>query len=314
MTTILTTPPAPGTPEWTACVSASKVPAMIRDADGNWAGLGYLTAYQQYKQIKGEYEEQHSDFMLKKFDKAHKMEAVAAKWWTTQQHTPEQWQLSDGEVTFANPNLGTDNYPVIATIDFVATNTTTGEQVGLECKNPDNAGLRPNWVIQTHAQKITAQLDRHELVVYPDNGEPQIAPADNPALDAKVADDIAHFIHLLEADQAPDPDDYAIDADTIAAIDQAKRDIEEAQQRLEALKQDVEQRMGNHKRAVYGDTVIATRTAGRFAQSRLPKDMQDIAKEDRFKKTSTKFDADAFKKEYPDAYAAATGDDIISFR
>lgn len=314
MTTILTTPPAPGTEEWKRTISASKVPSMIRDADDNWAGIGYLTAHQQYKQIKGEYEEQHSDFMLKKFDKAHKMESVAAKWWITQQHTPEQWQLSDGEVTFHNPTLGTENYPVIATIDFVATNTVTGEQVGLECKNPDAAGLRPNWVIQTHAQKITAQLDRHELIVYPDNGEPQIAPADNPALDAKVADDIAHFIRLLEDDQAPDPDDYAIDADTIAAIDQAKRDIEEAQERLATLKKDVEQRMGHHKRAVYGDTVIATRTAGRFSKARIPEQYQELAQDPKFTKTSTRFDADAFKKAHPDAYAAATGEDIISFR
>lgn len=302
---ILTDPPAPGSEEWARTITASKVPPMIRDADGNFAGFGYITAWEQYQELKGEVVDDPNDFMLKRFKAALAIEQKAAEWWIAQQDNPDEWELSDGEVAYHNPL-----YPFFgfATVDRVATNTRTGEQVILEIKNPDVGGVKPGWVVQHLAQQETSGITTGGLIIWPRIGEPEWHPIahDQAKIDAIMAD-VAAFAERLDNNDEPAGGNIQLTQDDMDDLAEAQKLLDDAEKNLAAIKQSIIDKLGDHKRATFDGKVILTSQAGKFAASRIPKEHQALTKSDKFMTTSKKFDAKKFAAEYPDLYADAIG-------
>lgn len=296
--------PAPGTPEWRTAITASKVPPMIRDKDGNYAGFGYISAWHQYEQLKGRYVQEFSDFMLKKFDKAHAAEIDAINWWINQQDNPDDWSV-EREVAFHNPA-----HPCIdfATVDWVATHTPTGDKHILEVKNPNKGGIRAGWIIQHRVQRIASGINQGGLIIYPENGTPEYHPIDqDAAADQAILDDINAFKNLLDADTPPAGGDLVLTDELMGRYDAALAAVAAAEKELSIIKEELQNHLGTNKRAVYDGKVVVSASSGKFAQSRLDAEHKKLAKDDRFRieSTSRKFDEDAFKAEYPEAYEAA---------
>ena len=76
-------PPAPGTPDWQRTITASKVPAMIRDRfTGEYLGIDYLSAFERFMEMTGQWEQPIDAKTQAMFDDAHDAEDYAVNvWW-----------------------------------------------------------------------------------------------------------------------------------------------------------------------------------------------------------------------------------------
>lgn len=310
---VLDNAPAPGTDEWTATVTASKVPPMALNAEGEYAGFGYLTAWQTFELLKGRYVETFNDFMLKKFAEAHAAEQDAAEWWIQQQERPEDWMLSAGEVAFTHPGYVFNGRHPIATIDRVATHLPTGYRVGLEVKRPDTMKTNPGWIIQTICQHEWSDVNENNLIIWPaDTGvlvlpiKPTRAQVDN------LMGDIAAFCERLDNDDEPANGEVILTDDIVAELAAAKEALAAAEERVATIQQRIADTLGQHKRALHNGKAIAYRVSGRFAQGRVPDEYKHLLKDEKYRKTA--FDQKKFAKDHPEAYAAALGDSSITFK
>ena len=305
---VIDNPPAPGSEAWQTSITASKVPSMIRDADGKFANLGYLTAWEVYEQIKGRYTPEHTDFMLARFERAHDEEQPACEWWVAQQDKPEDWMLSESEVAFYNPEVP---FLTFVTIDRVATHLPTGERTRLEVKNPEFPGLQPGWFFQS---EIGSGL-KGGIIVSPVNGEREWHPTVVTDADkATVIADIAHFAFLLATDTAPEDGDKQVPADLLARLEDAKAAKKIADAALKAAKEEVEHALGINRRLLHGDKVVAYRSEGKFSQGRVPKEHAAALEDPEVFTTVNAFDAEKFHTKYPDLYEAAIGAPTITVK
>lgn len=308
----LTDAPAPGTDAWNATITASKVPPMITLPTGEYAGYGYLTAWEQYEEIKGRYDREVSDYMQAIFDAAHEREQPAVEQWVEAQENPHHWEIHLQEA-WTNPELPFSNF---ATLDARAYNTETDETRALEVKSPISGGQQPGWAIQTVAQHIMSGIKAVDLIVYPFSAQRITTyPADlNPALVSKVRGDMEAFYKLLQDDTPPPGGDVQVNAETYKKIKALKAAEKKAKEDYEKAKQDlidyVKQNEG--KRAVHGDERVATLIDGRFAKSRVPDEYADILTGDDVTVTTTKLDEKKLKKKYPWVYAAGLGDPYLT--
>ena len=310
---VLDNPPAPGSDEWTTRISASKVAPMIRNEDGDYAGFGYITAWQTWRMLKGMFTQDFNDFMLRKFDAAHEVEAHAAQWWISQQDNPDDWMLSDGEVTFVDPRYTFHGQHPTATPDYVATHLPTGQRTGIEVKNPDTPKVNNGWVIQSFCQHEWSGLDAITLIVWPSDGDNLVIPI-NPTRDQvnAIMADITAFSTLLDNNEEPAGGDLDLAEDIVNELKDAKQAVADAEARLEAAKAAALAAASFYKRGVYDGKVVITRTPGRFAKGRVPEQFAHLLNDEKFTKTS--FDTSAFAKAHPDVYDMARGDDILTLK
>lgn len=309
---IITDAPEPGTDAWNETITASKVPPMITLPTGEYAGYGYLTAWEQYEEIKGRYTREVSDYMQAIFDAAHEREQPAIEQWVDNQDHPEHWEIHLQEA-WTNPQLP---YPNLATLDARATNTETGETRVLEAKSPISGGLQTGWVIQNVAQHIITGITAADIIVYPfTTNQITTHTTDlNNALVSKVRADMNAFNALLESDTPPPGGDVQLDEDTYVKIKALKAAEKKAKEDYEQAKHDLIAYVQQHegKRAVHGDERVATLVDGRFAKSRVPAEYADILTGDDVTVTTTKLDEKKLKAKYPWVYAAGLGDPYLT--
>ena len=311
---VLDNPPAPGTEAWTTAITASKVPPMARNPEGEFAGLGYITAFEQYEQLKGRFTQEFSTFMLARFEQAHAMEEPAAQWWVNQQARPQDWELSEGEVAFHNPAFPALDF---ATVDRVATNTVTGEKIALEVKNPDNPGLQPGWVIQRIAQQIASGL-KGGVIVAPRTGvqdfqffELNFSDTEQEVIEAHIL----YFKELLDTDTPPPGGVIELAEDELDELKKATQAVKDAEAHLKQLKAKYLEKLGKAKSATFNGTPMITRTAGSFAKNRVPKDQLATLEDPDVTTTTTvtKFNEEAYANKYPDLYAQAIAGGSLRF-
>lgn len=304
--------PDPGTPEWNSTITASKVPPMVTLPTGEYAGYGYLTAWEQYEELKGRYTPEHTDYMLEIFDLAHKREQPAVEQWVDAQDNPEHWEIHLQE-TWGNPTLGYSNF---ATLDARAHNTKTGENRILEVKSPLTGGKQPAWVMQTVAQHLFSGIDNAELIIWPFSDDaPTFNPVDMPQpLIDKVAADIAAFNGLLTADTPPPGGDLEVDEDTYRNLAALKKAADEAKMAYETARKKLTATIEGAaaKRAVFEGERVATLVDGKFSASRVPDEYAHLLEGDDVQKTVTKLDEKKLAALYPYAYAAGIGDPYIT--
>ena len=309
---VLTDAPAPGTPEWNTTITASKVPPMVTLPTGEYAGYGYLTAWEQFEEIKGRYVPEHSDFMLELFQRAHDREQPAIEQWVQLQDNPEHWEVHYQEA-WTNPALP---YPNYATLDARVHNTETGEDRILEVKSPVIGGQQPGWIMQVIAQHLMSGIPGADLIVWPfSDDQITVHPiALSPALVDKVATDVEKFYALIKADTPPPGGNVEITAaelDNIKALKQAAQEADNAYKAArDALAEKIEQ--ANGKRATCGDERIATMTPGRFSMKRVPEEYADVLEAEELQKVTVKLDEKKLKERYPWVYAAGVGDPYIT--
>lgn len=309
---ILKDAPAPGTEAWNATITASKVPSMITLPTGEYAGYGYITAWEQYEEIKGRYTREISDYMQAIFDAAHEREQPAVEQWVEAQENPHHWEVHLQEA-WTNPELPFSNF---ATLDARAYNTETDETRALEVKSPISGGRQPGWAIQNVAQHIMSGIKAVDLIVYPFSANTITTyPADlNTALVGKVRDDMEAFYKLLQDDTPPPGGDVQVDAETYEKIKALKAAEKKAKEDYEKAKADLIAYVNKNeaKRAVHGDERVATLVDGRFAKSRVPDEYADILTGDDVTVTTTKLDEKKLKAKYPWVYAAGLGDPYLT--
>lgn len=309
---ILTNAPDPGTEAWNETITASKVPPMVTLPTGEYAGYGYLTAWEQYEEIKGRFTREITDYMQAIFDAAHEREQPAIEQWVDSQEHPDHWDIYLQEA-WTNPALPFSNF---ATLDARAYNTETGENRALEVKSPISGGQQPGWAIQTVAQHIMSGIESVDLIVWPFSADTITTyPADlNPALVGKVRGDMEAFYGLLEADTPPPSGDVEVDADTYQKIKDLRTAEKEAKKAYETARENLLKFVADQdgKRAVHDGNRVATLVDGKFAKSRVPAEYADILTGDDVTTTITKLDEKKLKAKYPWVYAAGVGDPYLT--
>lgn len=298
---VLTDPPRPGTPEWLAQITASKVPPMMKDpTTGNYLGLGYQSARSLYDQMTGGPTPEYDEETLDMFARGHAMESYAATRWldenpgyTLAEPHPNGHGGYTSEVAYIDDNIPGCTVPVIASCDNIATHED-GHQVVLECKSPQRSTpLQQGWRVQHNTQMAVSGIHTGYVLIFPQYGQPSIIRHDfEPALWHLTIQCINDFAARLRWKQPPaetdpdrtlealqtehpdyagtialDPDQYedAINAWTDAY--KAKIDAETAYKSASATLAEL---MGDHQTMTYAGISIAHRTAGQFSKKRYP--------------------------------------------
>lgn len=320
MTQIVKNPPAPGTPDWSKQISASKVPVI----------LGLVTKWQTpselWLEMTGTSERRHIDG--DHLEWGHHAEDSLVSWW---RHKNPGWQTNAGEIAYTNPDLP---FPNIATLDRRA---RRGRKYHIiECKTSvdhrtwDSEQYLPAHV---HAQAITQMgiSGIHSASVVSQLGStvPKIFDVEWDAeLWEQIVDQCAAFYDSLGNAEPPMPpqalldsltearttvnleEEYEIDADNMHLVE-----LQSIDQEIARLKEDRAETAELLKNLAPGKAItldgkkITKKNAGRFSAKRVPDEARHLLKD---KEVCTALDNTAFKKKYPDVYAAATGDDTIS--
>lgn len=315
-------PPAPGTPEWRRMITASKVPAMIRDGEtGDYLGIGYQSAYELWHDMAGLWEPDAPDEKL--MARGHWMEPAARAFWM---HENPGWRVSPGEVAYTDPSLP---FPNQATIDLRASRGRARKIVEVKSPRKDQ-GLHDKWLIQVMLQMRLSGIHAADVVLMPQYGEERIIPVEyDPDLAEAIIADAAHFWGLLDAGTPPDagasehaaqilaalhpaPDreaDTALDQDVMDDLLTAWDRLADAQAAAQAAENRVMAAMGNTGKASFDDRKVAGRIAGKFSQKRFPE--PDILAD--YQVQTTKLDTDRLKADHPDLYAKAVGNPSFTF-
>lgn len=205
---------APGSPEWTRTITASKVPAIL--------GLSrFQSQYALWHEMAGLVEPAPiTESRQELFDYGHAVEHAAAAFW---RYRNPGWRLSPGEVAFTDPELP---FPNQVTVDRRASRGRSRRIVevksarSLEEWGDDGTGETPSdyaaqIVMQQHVSGLTADAD---LVLWPTFGYPRIYTV---AYDRDVAELIvarcAEWWESIQAGTPPELDD------TVATYECLKR-------------------------------------------------------------------------------------------
>lgn len=316
---LLKNPPKPGTPQWRGMITASKAPSMFRDAYGEFQGFGYFSAYETYLMMRGEWEPTIPPDLQELFDDGHDIEDYAVNYWLRRN---PGWKQSHKEVAYTDASWGIPN---IATIDRRVSRGS--RRAIIECKRPVRAKpqLPAGWYIQVMTQMMISGIHEAYLVEVPRFGDPTIHTIEwDPEVAKKIREDCEHFHNLvidgippdigasesvneILADRWPDPTGETIDL-TEMAMDEliaAWQEVDAAEAKARALENKLKEKMGDASKLLFEGSPVIRRSAGRFAQSRIPKEHREVLKDPAF--MSSKFDSALLKKKLPEVYEAALG-------
>ncbi|WP_066584048.1 hypothetical protein [Corynebacterium provencense] len=321
---------APGSAEHRRMITASKVPAMIRDREsGEYLGLGYEDAFTLWHEMAGLWEPPAlDDDTQAMFDNGHDMEPSGrAKW--KRQH-PEWW-ATEGEVAYTDPDLP---FPNQVTLDI---RVGRGSRRGIvEVKAPrKDDGVHDKWKAQVMFQMgVTGWRDAW-IILMPTWGEARIEQIEwDPDLYEAIVEDATHFWDLLQDGTPPDMGGSEHAKDILATMHpspnaKSRMEVSEEtmrkwmqavrhEQRATAFRQRIENRimhaMGDAGKAVFEGSVVATRSAGRFAKTRLPHTDEAKAAVAACTVEKPTLDTKRLKAEYPDLYQAATAAPSFTFK
>lgn len=317
-------PPAPGTDQWRTMITASKAPAMMRDSAGSFLDWGYLTAYEQYLQMRGEWEQTFDPFLEELFAEAHDMEDFAVNHFLRKQAGQGiDWRQSHTEVAYRDPAW---EIPHLATLDRVVSKGS--RRAVVEVKRPvrEKPVLPKNWFVQVLFQMRISGIREAYLVAVPRYGEISIH---NIAYDEKIAqkilDDCTDFYQRVQdgnppevgasgnidrifGRQHPKPTEQVFDitqAD-FAALEAAWVELAAAETKVRTIENRLKQQMGDAGKAVYQGVPVISRRAGRFSATRVPEAMRSHLTEDAV--MTPRLDAKKLRKTYPHVYDAGCGD------
>ena len=307
-------------------ITASKVASMLRDADGDYLGIGYNSAFELWHQMAGQWEPDLPDEKI--LARGHWMEPAARAFWM---HENPGWRCSPGEVAYADPDLP---FPNLVTLDIRASRGRARKIV--EVKSPrQDRGVHDGWLVQVQMQMRISGIHQADVVLMPQWGEERIITVDyDPDLADAIVADAEHFWGLLEAGTPPDAGDSVHAAQILAALHPAPQpdtavelpvDVMDewttaldrsaaAEKALTTVENKVREQMGDAARASFDGRVVATRSAGRFAKTRLPKTDEAAAAVAACTVTKETLDTAALKREHPDLYAAATAAPTYVFK
>lgn len=307
----------PGTPEHTRMITSSKVAAMLRDEYGEFLGIGYDSAYDTYQYLTGAAEKDTSGYE-DMFRYGHAAEKFARYWL---QDTMPGWRFSVGEVAFGkHPAL---DFPHQATVDMRASRGNARKIIEVKAPMKDR-GVEDKWLPQLTMNMAVSGIHEALLVIVPRYGEVAVHEIEfDEDLWAAIVEDTNDFWRRIQENDAPEMGDSTLwreqqgklynpnaQADPVElnegyteAWEKACRQVALANEALEVVKNRIIEQMGDAPRVNGADgRKIASRKAGRFAKTRVPKEY--LAKEELFTPT---FDAKKLKQEYPDVHAAAVG-------
>lgn len=209
---IMARPPAPGTPEWTQQITASKVAAIlgISRFQSQYAMWHEMAGNVDPKLIEGDH-----------LDWGHDAEASLALWW--RRHHPG-WQLNKGgEIAYTNPDLP---FPNQATIDRRARRGRAFHIV--ECKTArdidtwghpgDQDAVPADYYAQVTFQMGVSGIHEASLVVL-GYGTPEIHPVDfDQHLFDGIVDRCMQWWETLQAGTPPPLDDHPTTYETVRGL------------------------------------------------------------------------------------------------
>lgn len=313
-------PPAPGTPDWQRTITASKVPAMIRDRfTGEYLGIDYLSAFERFMEMTGQWEQPIDAKTQAMFDDAHDAEDYAVNVW---KRANPGWHTSAGEIAFTNPDI-LPSIPCLATIDRRASRGRSRRIIEVKRPRKDN-GVQDNWLVQVQFQMLMSGIRAADIVIVPIYGTPSIHPVEhNPSLCDGIVKDVQHFHRLLVEGTPPDvgdsehakeifqrlnpkPSDQTVEADaqTAAQLAMVLVEMEKLESQAQSLENKLMQDMGDAKALTWDGIQIMSRRPGRFAQARVPKEQRDLLKDPDV--MTPKLDLAKLRKKHPDLVEEAT--------
>ncbi|RAV34745.1 hypothetical protein [Corynebacterium heidelbergense] len=319
-------PPAPGTDEWKKLVTASKIPAMARDADGAYLGIDYVSAWERYHEMTGQWSQPIDAATQAMFDDAHDAEDYAVNVWLRQH---PGWQANRGEVAYRDPDLG---FPNMVTLDRRA--RIGSKRRILEVKRPRrDDGVRDNWWAQVIFQMGVSGIREADIIIAPVYGTPSIHTVewDEDAFDNLCADaadfyrlildgtppDVGDSVHAREVFTALNPRadearEFDVPVDLMDELTTAWRRQADADRAVRDAENRLMQQAGDARRCVFDGAPVMTRKAGRFARSRLPKDDATAQLLADYMEPKPQLDTTRLKREQPDLYAQAVGADTYT--
>ena len=273
---VMKNPPAPGTPEWRGMITASKVPVLL--------GLSpWSSPYALWHEMYGGVEPPALEGDHLRW--GHIAEQSLVDWWLD---ANPGWQTNSGEITYHDPSLP---FPNAVTLDrrarrgrrfhIIECKTTRDMDIWGRPGDPDS--VPAHYLAQVIFQMGVSGIHEASVVVLgygtPEIHEVEWAPevwasivaactrwhhtgvaGDPPPLDDRVATyDAVRGLH-------PDIDrdtDVQVDHDQAVALLDALEEEAAAKATVIAAKTRLLDQMGTARRALVGDTTIATRTPGR---------------------------------------------------
>ncbi|WP_313678416.1 YqaJ viral recombinase family protein [Corynebacterium stationis] len=318
---IVTQAPAPGSAEWAQRISASKVP-IILGLVPQWKTPAELwlemSGINQPEKLDGDH-----------LEWGHHAEDSLVTWWKFKN---PGWQTGQGEIAYTNTDLP---FPNIATLDRRA---RRGRKFHIiECKTTvdaktwDSEEYLPPHV---HAQVITQMgisgIRTASVVSQLGSTVPKIFDVewDQEIWDG-IVEQCAAFYETLGNAEPPMPDqdlidaliearetitldgEYEIDADNMHLVELRSLDEEIARlQEDRAETAELLKALAPGKAITLDGKKITKKNTGRFSTKRVPDEARHLLQDKEVQKHA--LDQTAFKKKYPDIYAAATGNDTIT--
>lgn len=316
----------PGSPEHLRMITASKVPAMMRDGEtGDYLGIGYTDAYTLFHEMTGAFTHSLPDERI--LARGHWMEPAAREFW---RWSNPGWRVSPGEVAFTDPDLP---FPNQVTLDLRASRGRARRIIEVKSPRKDE-GVHDKWLVQVQMQMHVSGIHEADVVLMPQYGEERIEHiAYDQDLAAVIVDDATHFWGLLQAGTPPAAGDSEHAKDILAALhprpatevldldmdvmDQWTTAIAAeaaATRALTAVENRIREQMGDAGKACFEGSVVASRTAGRFAKTRLPKTDEAASAVAACTVDKPTLDTKALKSEYPDLYAQGVAAPAFTFR
>lgn len=320
--------PEPGTEKWRRTISASKIPSMILNEDGEYAGFGYDSAWEVWRTMTSDYTKEYDEDTLEMFAEGHDAEPSAIqralRYLAKETDTEvKEWQV-ETQASFTDPGLPFDN---IATLDALVTHPKLGLRVNIEAKRPRFSTFRPGWIIQTKVQAGAAKTNYGLIVTDPIYGDPEVFRVENdPAGYDRIMADVYHFwFHNVWLGEEPKPgasESYAdwfcqshpnvneakaieVDDDLMEELIQVIKAEAAAKKRINELRNQVISNMGEAKTAKYKGVRVIGRTAGKFSKQRIPEEFPDLLADPRV--LTQKVDPELVKQHYPEIYEKAQG-------
>lgn len=323
---VLHDPPAPGSDLWKKTITASKIPAMLTDkSTGEFLGIDYFSAFERWHMMNGTWTDEIDESKQAMFDDAHDAEDYAVNVW--KRRNPG-WQTNAGEIAYTDDSLP---FPNVVTLDRRA---RRGRKFRIiEVKRPRfNKELQGNWLVQVNTQMGVSDIHEADLVLVPVYGEPEIIHLTfDPDLYWGTISDAEKFWISLQTGTPPDAGDSEHAKEIFAALNpdsdaeaefevpddlmdkllDAYADLSSVESRVITVQNLIAEQMGDAAKATYRGAKVATRSNGRFAQSRLPKEHKNLLKDPEL--MAPKFDPGKLKKIHPDIHAAATSSGSFTF-
>ena len=273
---VMKNPPRPGTPEWRGMITASKVPTLLGLSP--WSSP-YALWHEMYGGVEPPaLEGDHLDW-------GHDAEQSLIAWWLRKN---PGWQTNSGEITYTSDDLP---FPNAVTLDrrarrgrrFHIIECKTTRDMDQWGKPGDPDSVPAHYLAQVIFQMGVSGIHEASVVVL-GYGTPEIhevqwdedvwasivaactrwhqtgIAGDPPPLDDRTATyDTVRGLH-------PDIDrdtDTQVDHDQAVALLDALEEEAAAKATVIAAKTRLLDQMGTARRALVGDTTIATRTPGR---------------------------------------------------